>query len=74
LVEETQLFPQVPQLWMSFCSSTHLPLQHTLPTAQSGHVPPLELLELDDVLLELDVVLLELDVVMPIQHARQVLL
>jgi hypothetical protein len=58
-VEETQVFPQPPQLWMSFCSSTHWLLQHVCPTAQSGHVPPL---------LELVVVVVELDDVVPIQH------
>jgi hypothetical protein len=47
---------------MSFCSSTHRPLQHAWPlTHGMGHVDPL--LELEELELEVDVV--------PMQHARQ---
>ena len=54
------LLPHPPQLWMSFFSSTHAPLQHERPGPHGvGQVPPL---------LELD----ELDPV-PMQHARQLL-
>jgi hypothetical protein len=65
--------PQVPQLWMSFSSLTHWPLQHVRPPAQgNGQTLPLELDELDAVVVdedELDVVpLLDDVVVMPLDE------